>query len=165
MAFFEAFGVDAWKLGFQIVNFLILLLPSWYQDLFYDTIQFLWPLMGILLLLRIYQLNEDRNIRFLAGLFAIGLIPWTLTILLWEVLLPAFFYDSLAYYVTGWLPLLYSPDSRAATDRIPGKGPVLNPGSISSVVVSLALLAFILTNISWGSPHLPDIRFCIVSCQ
>jgi F-type H+-transporting ATPase subunit b len=25
MAFFEAFGVDAWKLGFQIVNFLILL--------------------------------------------------------------------------------------------------------------------------------------------
>ena len=25
MAFFEAFGVDVWKLGFQIVNFLILL--------------------------------------------------------------------------------------------------------------------------------------------
>ena len=25
MAFFEAFGVDPWKLGFQIVNFLILL--------------------------------------------------------------------------------------------------------------------------------------------
>jgi F-type H+-transporting ATPase subunit b len=25
MAFFEAFGVDIWKLGFQIVNFLLLL--------------------------------------------------------------------------------------------------------------------------------------------
>jgi hypothetical protein len=81
---------------------MILLLPIGYRNLFYDTIQFLWPLIGILLLLRIYQLNEGRDVRFFAGFFAVALVPWTLTILLWEVLLPAFYDNSLAYYVTGF---------------------------------------------------------------
>ena len=150
------------------INFLILLLPSWYQDLFYDTIQFLWPLMGILLLLRIYQLNEDRNIRFLAGLFAIGLVPWTLTILLWEVLLPAFFYDSLAYYVTGFGFLLCYILLIVGLRRIKHTGKwYLSPSTNSYVnilgaIVSLALLLFIITNIKWSSPHLPDILILVL---
>jgi PAS domain S-box-containing protein len=150
------------------INFAILLMPTGYRNLFYGTIQFLWPLMGILLLLRIRQLSEDRNIRFFTGFFALGLIPWTLTILLWEVLLPVFYDDSLAYYVTGFGFLLCYILLIAGLRRIKhtGKG-YLSPSTnsyinILGIVVSLALLAFILTNISWGSPHLPDILILVL---
>ncbi len=151
-----------------LINFMILLMPTGYRNLFYDTIQFLWPLMGILLLLRIRQLNEDPDIRFFTGFFALGLVPWTLTILLWEVLLPLFYNDSLAYYVTGFGFLLCYVVLFIGLRRLKrtGKG-YLSPSTnsyinILGVIVSIALLAFVAVNIKWDSPHLPDILIIVL---
>ncbi len=150
------------------INFMILLMPTGYRNLFYDTIQFLWPLMGILLLLRIRQLNQDRNIRFFTGIFALGLIPWTLTILLWEVLLPLFYNDSLAYYVTGFGYLLcYALLITGLRQlKLAGKG-YLSPSTnsyinILGIIVSIALLAFVAVNIKWDSSHLADVLILLL---
>jgi F-type H+-transporting ATPase subunit b len=51
MAFFEAFGVDIWKLGFQIVNFLLLLY-----------------LLNRFLFKRVLRLLDDRQSRISQGL-------------------------------------------------------------------------------------------------
>lgn len=51
MAFFEAFGVDIWKLGFQIVNFLLLLY-----------------LLNRFLFKRVLRLLDDRQGRISQGL-------------------------------------------------------------------------------------------------
>ena len=50
-AFFEAFGVDVWKLGFQIINFLLLL---------YLLNRFLFP--------RVLRLIDERRMRISQGL-------------------------------------------------------------------------------------------------
>ena len=51
MAFFEAFGVDIWKLGFQIVNFLLLLY-----------------LLNRFLFKRVLRLLDERQTRISQGL-------------------------------------------------------------------------------------------------
>jgi F-type H+-transporting ATPase subunit b len=51
MAFFEAFGVDIWKLGFQIVNFLLLLY-----------------LLNRFLFKRVLRMLDDRQSRISQGL-------------------------------------------------------------------------------------------------
>lgn len=51
MAFFEAFGVDIWKLGFQIINFLLLLY-----------------LLNRFLFKRVLRLLDDRQSRISQGL-------------------------------------------------------------------------------------------------
>jgi F-type H+-transporting ATPase subunit b len=51
MAFFEAFGVDIWKLGFQIINFLLLLY-----------------LLNRFLFKRVLRLLDDRQNRISQGL-------------------------------------------------------------------------------------------------
>lgn len=51
MAFFEAFGVDVWKLGFQIVNFLLLLY-----------------LLNRFLFKRVLRLLDERQSRISQGL-------------------------------------------------------------------------------------------------
>src|SRR3990172_7863240 len=51
MAFFEAFGVDVWKLGFQIINFLLLMY-----------------LLNRFLFKRVIRLLDERQTRISQGL-------------------------------------------------------------------------------------------------
>jgi PAS domain S-box-containing protein len=89
-----------------IVNLVFIILPSSYHRVVYGTIQFLWPILGILALIRIYNTSDDRNAKFAAFFFGVALVPWTITLTLWELILPLFYPSDLAYYLTGFGYLL-----------------------------------------------------------
>ncbi len=144
-------------------NISILLMPVPFNSYFFDTLQFLWPLLSLMLLLGIYHSSDDDNVRHFAGLFAIALIPWTITILLWEVLLPLLFYDSLAFYVSGFGFLityailiygLYRLRSSKQWFIAPSTNTYIN---IISALAMMALMAFIFFNLKLNGPRLPDV--------
>ena len=84
-----------------IIN-IILILPGSYATIIYGAVQFIWTLFAIFLLLRIYYTNLDKNVRSLALFFSISMVPFTLTLILWKIMLPMFYNDDLAYYMTGF---------------------------------------------------------------
>jgi PAS domain S-box-containing protein len=146
-----------------VVNFLILLMQLSLDTTFFDTIQFLWPLLSIILLINIYISTGDRNIKNISFFMAIALIPWTITILLWEVILPLFFYNELAYYVTGFgfllaylilIYFLYGLKNSKQWYIHPSTNNFIN---IIGVISAIAITIFILINLKLDSPRILDI--------
>jgi signal transduction histidine kinase len=121
-----------------------------------------------MLLLGIYHSSDDANIRHFSGLFAIALIPWTITILLWEVLLPIFFNDSLAFYVSGfgflirYLILICGLHQLRSSKQwfiAPSTNTHIN---IISALAMMAPMAFVFFNLKPNSPRLPDVLILVL---
>ncbi len=65
---------------------IIVFIP--YRSIPYGTLLFIWPILCIFLLTRIYYSSIDKNIKYVTRLFIFALIPWTATLLLEYVILP-----------------------------------------------------------------------------
>ena len=85
-----------------VTNAFIIVFLGTYQNLIFGAIQCIWTIAGIFLLWRIYSASSDKTLKDLSLLFGIALVPWTITLLLWKILLPTFYYNDLAFYVTGF---------------------------------------------------------------
>ncbi|MCD1293532.1 hypothetical protein CUJ83_00790 [Methanocella sp. CWC-04] len=145
-----------------LINAILLLLPT-SISIFYETIQFLWPVLCIILLANIYHSSQDKNIRHLSLLYAIALIPWTLTILLWEVLLPIFFYNDLAYYITGFGFLVSYAIIAYGLYRLKNSKQWYIQSSPNhlinfiAIILAISAIIFVLVNLSLDDPRLIDI--------
>jgi PAS domain S-box-containing protein len=149
-------------------NIAIMLMPTPFNRYFFGTLQFLWPLLSILLLISIYYSTDDINVRHFSRFFAIALIPWTITILLWEVLLPMFFYNDLAFYVSGfgflacYVILTYGLFRLCSSKQwfmAPSTSSYIN---IMAFLAIMALLAFVWLNLKLDSPRLPDVLILLL---
>jgi PAS domain S-box-containing protein len=150
------------------VNIAILLLPLPFKSFFSETIQFLWPLLSIFLLARIHFSSVDPNVKYFTRFFAIALVPWTMTILLWELILPIFYNNDLAYYVSGFGFLLCYVVIIYGLHKLNTSRQWFIAPSTSSYVnfvgalLIIAVLSFVLLNIQWDSPRLPDVLILLL---
>jgi PAS domain S-box-containing protein len=107
--------------------------------------------------------SSDKTLKDLSLLFGIALVPWTITLMLWKILLPAFFYNDLAFYLTGfgflatYCILFYALGKIIKSDRWrvdPAKNRIID------VLWALAIAIVLLTvfiNLKWDSNKLVDI--------
>ncbi len=146
-----------------IVNVIFWSLPVSFNKIVYGTIQFIWPSLSIMALTGIYYASTDKNTKFAARTFAIALVPWTVTLVLWSIILPRVDGNDLAYYVSGfgflscYVILAYGlfrlKRSRqwyidSSTDFF------LN---VITAMAAVGVTAFILINIDPASPRFPDV--------
>lgn len=146
-----------------LVNILFLLLPSSATKAIYGTIQFLWPALSIWILLGTRSSATDKNVKYVSAFLALALVAWTASLVLWEVLLPIFYNNELAYYVSGFgfllcygiiiAGLLSLKRSKQwyinqSTDRLLG---------VIAVMGIVGISAFVLSNAPWNGPRFPDI--------
>lgn len=145
-----------------IIN-IILILPGSYAIIIYGAVQFVWTIFTIILLLRIYYTNLDKNVRFLALFFSMAMVPWTITLILWNIMLPMFYNDDLAYYVSGFGYLVtYGILIYALFKLKTSKNWHLDSSKdlTISALGAIAIAGIVLTvllYLQWDSPRLADI--------
>ncbi len=150
-----------------IIN-VVLILPGSYAKLIYGAVQFIWTLFAIFLLLRIYYTNIDKTVRFAALYFSIALVPWTITLILWKIMLPMFYNDNLAYYVSGFgylvtygmlIYVLFK--LRTSENRHLSKSNDLYINVLWAAAI-IGILLTVLWYIQWDSPRLVDITILLI---
>jgi len=150
-----------------IIN-VILVLPGSYAELIYGAVQFIWTLFAIFLSLRIYYTNLDKNVRSVALFFSIALVPWTMTLILWKIMLPMFYNDSLAYYISGFgylatygilIYILFKLNSSKNWYLPKSKALSIN---ILGAIAIIGILLTVLLNLNWNSPRLVDISILLI---
>ncbi len=146
-----------------VANVIFWSLPASFNKIIYGTIQFIWPSLSIMALMGIYHVTTDKNTRFAVRTFAVALVPWTITLVLWSIILPQIDGNDLAYYASGfgflgcYVILAYG---LARLKR--SRQWYIDPStdffmSVITAMVAIAMSALILANINLGSPRLPDV--------
>jgi signal transduction histidine kinase len=145
------------------VNIIFWLLPASFNKTIYGTIQFVWPALGMLLLMGIHFNSADKNTKFIARAFGIALAPWTATFVLWYIVLPQAYNSDMAYYVSGFGFLLSYVILAYGLIRLKrSRQWYIDPSTdfFINVITAMAIVgvsAFILGSISPGSARLPDV--------
>ncbi len=145
------------------VNIIFWSLPASFNMIIYGTIQFVWPVLSIIALMSIYYTTGDKNTKFAAHFFAIALVPWTVTLLLWSIILPQLFDSDLAYYVSGFGFLCTYAILAYGLMRLKRSKQWYIPPSMDfliNVITAMAAIgvsAFILAFADPASPRLPDV--------
>ncbi len=146
-----------------VTNAFIIVFLGTYQNLIFGAIQCIWTIAGIFLLWRIYGASSDKTLKDLSLLFGIALVLWTITLLLWKILLPTFYYNDLAFYVTGfgflatYGILFYALRNIIKSDRWhfdPSKNRIID--ILWALAVAIVLL-IVFINLKWDSNKLVDI--------
>ena len=150
-----------------VIN-VLLILPGSYAEIIYGAVQFIWTLFAIFLLLRIYYTNLNKTVRYTALHFSIALVPWTITLILWKIMLPMFYNDNLAYYVSGFgylvtygmlIYLLFKLKNSENCHLSKSKDLyIIIIWAIAVVGILLAVLRYI----QWDSPRLVDITILLI---
>lgn len=150
-----------------IIN-VILILPGSYAEIIYGALQFIWTLFAIILLLRIYYTSLDKNVRYVARFFSIALAPWTITLILWKIMLPMFYNDNLAYYVSGFgylatygilIYILFKVKNSKNWHLAKSKDLSI---SILGAITIIGILLTVLWYLQWDSPRLVDITILLI---
>lgn len=140
-----------------------MILPGSYNEVIYGAIQFIWTTIAIFLLSRIYYSSLDKKSRFIARIFSIALIPWTITLILWKIMLPMIYNGSMAYYVSGFGFLICYGiivfgllKLEKFGDRHPDS-PEDQMIMIAGALAIIGMLMAVLWNIRPDNPHLLDV--------
>jgi hypothetical protein len=145
------------------INIIFWSMPASFNETIYGTIQFIWPTLSMLILMGIHYNSADKNTKFIARVFAIALVPWTATLLLWSIILPQLYNNDLAYYVSGFGFLCsYVILAYGFVQLVRSKQWYIDPSrsfylNVITAMVFIGVSAFILSNIKPDSPRLPDI--------
>jgi PAS domain S-box-containing protein len=150
------------------VNIIFWLLPASFNKTIYGTIQFVWPTLGMLLLMGIHFNSADKNTKFIARVLGAALIPWTAALVLWSIVLPQLYDNDMAYYVSGfgflssYIILAYGVASLKRSKQWyidPSKDLFLK---VITVMAVIGISAFVLSNIKMDSPRLPDMLILLL---
>jgi PAS domain S-box-containing protein len=151
-----------------VTNAFIIVFLGTYHNMIFGAIQCLWTIAGIFLLWRISSTTTDKTLKDLSLIFGIALVPWTITLMLWKILLPAFYYNDMAYYVTGfgflvtYGILFYALGNINRSDRWhtdPAKNRMISV--LWALAVAIVLL-IVLFNLKWDSNKLVDITILVL---
>ena len=134
-----------------------------FRNITYTTVQFLWPILIIFLLVRIYYTSINKNVTYISKLFYVAIIPWTSTLLLWSLILPLYYNNDLAYYITGfgffisYLILIFGLNRYQNSRQLSlVTAPMNTRINIVGLLVSILIAALVLVNIRWDSSRLAD---------
>lgn len=157
-----------WHLTFAltlsiIFNLIILVLIP-YPSIVYGILVFLWPIVSIFLLTRIYYAHIDKNITHLAGLYSIALMPWAATILLRGAILPFYYDGPLAVYFSGsgffiGYVLLISGLNKVKRSKQMSliKPPRDKMISAAGLLMAAVVVLFVLLELDWNGAFIDDV--------
>jgi PAS domain S-box-containing protein len=141
---------------------ILLFIP--YRSIAYGALLFIWPILSIFLLTRIYYSSMDKNIKYVTRLFGIILVPWTAALLLKYVIIPYYGNDPLAYYIVGFgflisyliliLGLNTFKKSKQWTLAPPTRDQII---TAAGIILSMTVAFLVLLNINWNSASLDEV--------
>ncbi|CAJ37327.1 ATP-binding protein [Methanocella arvoryzae] len=166
--------LDTWKLmlaavGTTIVlNIIALLLPALYSNFFYGTIQVLWPILIVLILVRIYFRETDQHVRQFIWFFAAAMVVWSLTTLLWEVVFFQIQADPIVYYISGfgylfaYFIMIYALLEIRHSRQWYLSKPINLLINIIGIIAIATTVTLVAAGIDWGDPRAFDMVTLLV---